>query len=216
MNTISIQDAIFNFAYHEALNDATLQSAYIGNKASIENITEAKKAVKAYIDSIINNNSVKEEDFYDVAKKVGKELKKKGIVTVVDGCNPKSAFCFGNIQKLINMTVKYIFISCYSNIDLRSKFINCHCPMDSKMLEKVWKRYKKLPQNEESLLITCKKTRSKSLSGVYWSQIGFESTEDKKSIDIYKNFQKMVKKLAENENCLPVEYDFNEWPMELE
>ena len=47
---------IFDFAYHEALNDATLQGAYLGPKEEIEIIDEVKEIVKQYIDKIINSN----------------------------------------------------------------------------------------------------------------------------------------------------------------
>ena len=54
-------------------------------------------------------------------------------------------FSFGNAQKLINMTIKHIYLHTYT-IDslgfpsIRERFRYCHCPMDSIMLQDVWKR----------------------------------------------------------------------------
>ena len=54
----------------------------------------------------------------------------------------KDNFTFGNAQKVINMTAKYLYIICYADSAFRDRFKYCHCPMDRVMLNIVWKRYK--------------------------------------------------------------------------
>ena len=44
-------------------------------------------------------------------------------------------FSYGNAQKLVNMTAKYIYIATYFNDDYKDKFEKCHCPMDSLIVE---------------------------------------------------------------------------------
>ena len=214
----NIDQKIFDFVYHEALNDATLQGAYYGNKEEIEEIIEAKECIKEYVDKIVRGDKY---DFDAVVDKVEVALQKSGIITR-QGSNddPKSVFSFGNIQKLINMTVKYIYIGCYSNKRLRGRFKDCHCPMDNYMLKIVWKEYDKLEVKNEDLLLTLNdgSKKSRSISGVCWSQIGFDSTGDKKSKKIYDNFQRMINELCKakskelSRKVSPVEYDYFMWP----
>ena len=201
----AIKNKIFDFAYHEALNDATMQQAYSGNKNKIENNIDAKNLVKKYIDSILCGEDI---DFYNIANQLLEQI----------GDND---FTFGNAQKLINMTAKYICISAYSDEKAAKNICKFHCPMDSKMISKVVATYRDAIKQDVSadkqiLKLTDK---SESWSSVRWSKI--KENNGIHSIDTYKKYQKMVKYLSEN-TCFdsesgkqikmsPIEYDFWIW-----
>ena len=207
----NVQDKIFDFAYYEALNDATLQGAYLGSKEDVRKIDAVKDIVKKYVDKIINGKE--EYSFDDTVKEIEIELENHNIITRKkdEDADLRYIFGFGNIQKLINMTVKYIFVGCYSNNTLRESFAKCHCPMDNEMIKIVYREYNKLADKEEELLITQRKGDKKyfGISNICWSKIDFEITDDKTSKAIYDNFQEMVKRLCEEkESVLPIEYDF--------
>ena len=56
-------------------------------------------------------------------------------------------FTFGNAQKLVNMTAKYMFLRAYGDNGERSKFEGCDCPMDGVMcrfIEKGYEHYEEL------------------------------------------------------------------------
>ena len=86
---------------------------------------------------LVNNvllNSYKSQEAYD----------KAFLDTTINVCNiinedKKNHFKFGNAQKLVNMILKYFYISTYNNDNMRKGFQYCHCPMDQQLLEKVWK-----------------------------------------------------------------------------
>lgn len=194
----NIEETIFDFAYNAALNDATLRSAYIGEKDNIVDIAEARDVVKSYIDSILDGD---EPNFYHAAEELCKVIN-------------NTEFRFGNAQKLINMTVKYIYIGAYTNKEYREKFKNCHCPMDSVMIRKVKMDYLNFNGNNTKdglLQISVGEGKtSTDWSKVAWSKIDF-CGENQRSIKIYENFQEMVKLISEKRGISPIEYDFYEW-----
>ena len=61
--------------------------------------------------------------FYDYETRFKTELSKEEI----------SGLTFGNIQKLINMTMKYLYIRYYD--ECRENFRCCHAPMDNRMIK---------------------------------------------------------------------------------
>ena len=147
METIDIKDKIFDFAYELAFRDATMRKAYqleesekiesdAYKNAKAEIKGKAKDIVREYVDRVVEGNK---PDFYEYAKKVDESV-----------ADPE--FRFGNIQKLINMTIKYIYIGCYTKPEIRSNFKECHCPMDGIMLAKVVAAYKELPNKNEDYL----------------------------------------------------------------
>lgn len=199
-----IMERIFDFAYNEALNDATLQKAYEGSKKTIEDNVKARSVVNTYVNQILKGAH---PDFWEAAKNVR-------------ACIPDTNFTFGNIQKLINMTVKYMFIACYANEGLRENFKDCHCPMDGIMIATVKKKYLESNGNntKDKLLqipIGNGKT-SIDISKIRWSKLSFEDSDSETSNIIYRNFQEMVSILAKRENVFPIEYDFMVWKVEAE
>lgn len=130
-----IDEKIFDFAYEMAMRDATMMKAYQGDKKAPKECKGAKEIVREYIDSLLNDtadNFYKAEDkFYKVEDEFEKTINEE----LGNPQPPK--FTFGNCQKVINMTAKYIFIATYANKELRKNFENCHCPMDSIMINAV-------------------------------------------------------------------------------
>ncbi|MDC7300512.1 hypothetical protein [Agathobacter ruminis] len=201
MTTDELKEKMFKFAYHEALNDATGQSAYRGKKSDIENNAGAEEKVKKYIDSLFNPPNL---CFYDTAKKVS------------DAINDVE-FTFGNIQKLINMTAKYLYLGCYSDEKLRECFKNCHCPMDRVMIDKVFKEYKqafveKNKGNENLLTIPYGDgKKGKDKSKICWSKIKFADEDSPCSHKIYENYQEMVRAITNDMGIYPLELDYALW-----
>ena len=214
MMTETITQKIFEFAYGSGLEDAIRQQAFKSDnkgestvKKPLRNCEEAKETVKGYVDCILHGQK---PNFYEVAKMVEKQFD-----TYIedynrhpeDGKKITGKFRFGNAQKLINMTAKYMFILTYDRPELRERFAQCHCPMDSIMIENVIKgidECTKLPENIEKLTTRGWKTQLRKP----WSQIEYDSPEQ------YKTFQTLVAFLAKEkygENTPPIEYDYLEW-----
>ena len=103
---------------------------------------------------------------------------------------------FGHIQKLINMTMKYLYASYYRDKDIRPNFRNCHAPLDRVMRDYVYEKYK--------LLFTRPPGFRKSIS---WSRLSFED------IKIYKSYQHAVDVIIKQEkkNMMPIEFDYVAW-----
>ena len=202
MGDIDIKDKIFDFAYELAFRDATMRGAYqvqLETKKTKDNIKEkARDVVKEYVDGVVAGEF---PDFYVVAQKVNK-------------CVADPEFKFGNIQKLLNMTIKYIYIGYYANPEIRSNFKECHCPMDGIMLKKGINAYKKLEnKSKEYLKYEIGEGKySRAFSEISWSKIEFDDgLKNKYSKKIYDNYQEMVKMLAYKKDLIPIEYDFDMW-----
>lgn len=104
------------------------------------------------------------------------------------------------------MTMKYLYIMCYKNNYLRDRFSACHCPMDGIMTDKVINKLKELKKNGDS---SVQKYTQRGYIGFLknksWSKL---EVSDK---NIYEQFQKTVKFLADKENLSPLEYDYYLW-----
>lgn len=185
---------IFSFAYGAGLNDATAQKAYPGeSKKFLRKNHAAKDIVKVYIDRILNGEN---PDFYDVAERLRDSFNK---CEEKNGC--EILFSFGNAQKLINITVKFMYLAAYSNYaPMRSRFQNCHCPLDRKMGARVKREICKIPEAELPKDIREIKDRGS------WK--GFDGTWSKIDEKDYKDYQAVVRYLAAKENLIPLEYDF--------
>lgn len=124
-----------------------------------------------------------------------------------------SSFGFGNAQKLINMTAKYIALGIYMD-DCREDFQYCHCPMDGVMVDKVTKLAGRLvDEGEEGLRASLenfayKRPRAHDWAAkdeVRWSKLTLENRKP------YEGFQEVVRALAEREGLSPLELDFCVW-----
>ena len=208
-NMDKIQEEIFNFIYAMALRDATLQKAYEGEKAPLLDVSGAKKSTREYIDNLLCG---KKTDFYSTVADIQESFRGKGYKN----------FTFGNAQKLLNMTVKYVYIAAYSSQDyanFREKFRNCHCPMDNHMIECIIKQaddeLKGGTEKGEKIRSALKKREDgekikngekgwKTFLRQSWSCI---SSDDKMQ---YEVFQDIVRCLC-GEDLIPIEYDYIEW-----
>ncbi len=185
-----VDDAIFDFVYEMALRDATMRKAFCGNRELLregDRAEKAKDAVKTYVNSIVVDGDAKAED---AIRKVWEAF---GSFTDE---NDKRLFSFGNCQKLVNMTAKYMFIATYKNDELRKKFSQCHCPMDSILINKVVDLAKGNPNCEDI----------KRLKGCSWSRLEYQNGEIPPE---YTTFQNAVKDLCEG--VYPIEFDYVQW-----
>ena len=217
-----ISDKIFDFIYNMALRDATLRKAYQypgedgkndkdKRKASLDRIRKNKGVrdfiKEEYIDKIINGNDPM--DFYILADKILEKFDDEN-------------FSFGNAQKLINMTAKYMYIAAYNNdnyLKLREKFSVCHCPMDGIMVDKVIKRLReehkdiveKLKLNKDRYPDNNDSKKTLNWTGFLkqsWSRMKGDAENKNEQ---YRLFQEIVTCLSEDEKLIPIEYDYKYW-----
>lgn len=149
---IDIDDKIFRFIYTTAMRDAVSQKAYEGNKKwTEENMVYGalKSKIEPLVIKVLNNTYLSQDEYDTELLRV--------IINVCDYMNSQkecSKFTFGNGQKLVNMTMKYFYITCYSDDLKKENFRYCHCPVDSIMLQKVWsecrKKYKEKTNKKEN------------------------------------------------------------------
>ncbi|MCR5324858.1 MAG: hypothetical protein K6E85_16500 [Lachnospiraceae bacterium] len=187
MMGVYINDKVFKFAFDMAFRDATLRMAFPRKSGEQNSDFQKRKEVvrdkdkpivKNYIDSIFDNGNNEPPDPTEY---------------IINSCDKENDFTFGNAQKLVNMTAKYMFIASYANEEMRERFRNCHCPMDSVMLKKI---------------------RRKSLKDAGWnSELSWSrlKCDDIKVPAEYESFQKNVRNIAIEEGILPLEVDFLYW-----
>ena len=111
---------------------------YLGFRATSEqkdNAKCAKKAVWDYINRLRIDEGYERREQHDASFLATAE----NVINAFAGYgDDDSSFGFGNAQKLINMTAKYIALGIYMD-DCREDFQYCHCPMDGIMVDKVAK-----------------------------------------------------------------------------
>lgn len=211
-----IDEEIFNFAYELALRDAVNQTAFNGigkgSKTRLRGCVAAKHKVKNYICQIFAGN---DPDFYDFAKPVEEAF-------ACYNTEPEhGVFKFGNTQKLINMTAKYMFMATYNRPELRDNFKCCHCPMDSIMVEHAISKIDcgditpdeiNTALNEINDGAIEKRPGQKGWKGYLrtsWSTL--ELTDKDGFPGQYVMFQKIISILADKEKLSPIAYDFFVW-----
>ena len=117
-------------------------------------------------------------------------------------------FTFGNAQKFLNRTVKYLYIGVYEDVALRKYFKGCDCPIDSSIIDCVIDDLNGLNDGEFEKLVRIGRGKGwkGQLSGKWspWSKI---KSED------YKELQDIIRCLCQNreEACYPIEYDCSKW-----
>lgn len=213
--TETITQKIFEFAYGSGLEDAIQQRAFESYKKPLRQCQEAKQTVKKYIDAILKG---KTPDFYETATQVMADFEnfKNTYNAQHSGTETDphitATFQFGNAQKLINITAKFVFIVTYHYPSLRENFAHCHCPLDRVMKDKMFemmderKRANALPQDIKDIT----KFGWKKPFNEAWSSI---------SIDDYKIYQKLIKYLADtayDKPILPIEFDYLQWQPDLD
>ena len=194
---INIDDKILDFVYVLAMRDATQQKAF--NASDKKDLWEDKTAraqiiglLKNHISNIITgkykNQQSYDSDFDILAKAINSTTKSQFSYSI--------DFEFGNCQKLINMFVKFIYITTYKQSTLKENFEYCHCPMDSIMLKDVWNKndsdLKNLGYKRDDFLCS-------------WSKEKFSNHKR------YDEFQNQIRKLSSANTCCPIEYDYIIW-----
>lgn len=195
----TMQDYLFDFAYGEALRDAINQQSFKGEKNYLYGCEEGKAEVRKYIDAVLEAEHPSfEEAEKNVEDKFTEYIKKQ---------RPENnqVFTFGNTQKLINMTVKYIFISAYAQNyeEFRKLFADCHCPLDRRMAERVRQEFDKA---DNRVVLPIKGEYADS-----YKKINKDITWSRVDVETYNCYQQMVRLLAEKKNLIPIEYDFVKW-----
>ena len=209
----TIREKIFDFVYILSMREAVRQKSFSGEKGwlydfSDSNMIKARGWVKDYIDRILfgvpfSDQEEHEGFFLETAIKICDSIND----SIKKPNQEPSKFTFGNSQKLINMVVKHFYIIYYYCENVRRKFIYCHCPMDSQMLKKVWKKYKS--HESPKTLTGC--TRKEFIKP--WSQEDFDHDPSGKEIipQRYSKFQKYIREVCESEVMIPIEYDYEMW-----
>ncbi|MEC4295665.1 hypothetical protein [Adlercreutzia shanghongiae] len=210
-NQSCVDRAIFDFAYNMALRDATMRAASTG--VSLDELRQCGKArnvVRRYIDSILEG---KPESFYEIEENL-----EQAFGPLHRGKN--KCFTFGNAQKLINMTAKYIYIGAYKDVSRRELFECCHCPMDTIIIQRLINDVLKIRSqcrnalDAETLDLFIDKcarkiTRGKRKGQLAWSSPTWSSIT-LKNCECYKHFQDAVSVCARyhNPKLIPLEYDY--------
>ncbi len=182
-NPHNIDGAIFDFAYDMAFRDATMRNAFRkdGTEENLADIKERlstnfKPIVREYIDLIFaDQHPLPIEYIRRISSDNACEL------------NMNGRFTFGNAQKLVNMTAKYMFLSCYNNEEMRKLFDKCDCPMDGYMI--------KMIDKNTDYDFDC----NNAWSGITCSNHG-----------PYDYFQDQIRAKC-IEGIIPLEYDFLNW-----
>ena len=104
---------------------------------------------------------------------------------------------FGQAQKIVNMTFKYLYCLTDSD-DIRKRFDVCHMPLDSIMLEWLFRNvhYDGYPLVRKYM-------------GA-WSNMSESEDNDKKKYS-YCYYQKILKKYCEDEEKCQLQLDFENW-----
>lgn len=213
MNYEELKDKLFAYAYGSALHDAVNQQAFQGKKKPLRNNQKAQNIAKEYIDAILAGSN---PDFYETAEKIEDSFAEfvsanyDEIATFQEDANGDSIipqFRFGNAQKLINMTVKNMYLLAYADENLRDKFYRCHSPMDNRIVDLMRKELTRL-KTEGDKEATALLDQWRDCGNTGWSRI--ESTDREK----YEKFQVIIRFLAEKDGISPIEYDFKMWVRE--
>ena len=203
-----ISTRIFNFVYGCAMHDAILQRAFNGKKDWVTKVEKAKGHLRKYIDCILNSdfNSQEEHDSFFITTV-------NQICRAINNDKPsfaEDAFSFGNAQKLINIMVKHTYSFCYFTPELREKFRYCHCPLDSIMLNEVWKRYKeKLGEKKRKEVL--KSTEFFCRPWGNEGQEGYVQPEVYEFPERYLKYQTAIREIIGEEDLYPIEFDYMVW-----
>lgn len=198
-----VREGIFKFALERAYVYAT-QRAYTSRAPLTKQyiMDRARTPITNYIQGLLTNGGTEDGDhaFMKCARAIARRL---DLDLDAEEGGDRNTFTFGNIQKMINMTVKILYCGYYFQEDLRECFRNCHCPMDGIMINIVREQY-----GEHG---TDARLRNVHWSQVRWSHLVFQNTNNLCSRSYYDDFQQMVRELAEREGLIPIEYDFVNW-----
>ncbi|SKB93343.1 hypothetical protein SAMN06296386_109125 [Lachnospiraceae bacterium] len=182
---MTIDDCVFDFIFGMAVSDATNlgPNTKKDEKTDILENKKIKDEVKRYSDYILSNG----------AEGVGVSFEE-----AVANIKSNDDLSFGKIQKILNMTTKYLFIRYYDD-ESKKGFDKCHAPMDSIMRDFVY----------ESYYIVQGKERKNSEKPGFKKDCSWSQVEKKE----YDNYQKAIDQIIKSKklNINRVEFDFMFW-----
>lgn len=200
---IDMDDNIWRFIYIAAMRDAVIQKAYVGDKKWTEQ-DKVYKVLKSIVEplvlKVLDNKCLSQEEYDDELLKV--------TIAICEYMNSQkecNKFTFGNSQKLVNMTMKYFYITCYSDDLKKENFRYCHCPVDSIMLQKVWSACRKKDKEKTN------KKRDWFLQSWSKEEFDIDDNGDRKYPQRYYAFQQAVRYFCKNKKISSIEFDFEEW-----
>lgn len=140
-------DKILDVALDKAYNDATMQGAYNTIKATNKNdVKNEKNIIKEQIKSLLDNK-INYDEFHN---RICRNLVEKYEYIKIEG-KDESAFTYGNAQKWINMTMKYLYIlsevyheynpKCEFDMyfdGIKNLYKDLQVPVDSYIIESLW------------------------------------------------------------------------------
>ncbi|MBR6916919.1 MAG: hypothetical protein IKN38_01925 [Clostridia bacterium] len=241
MAVYDIDDCIFKFVYVAAMRDAVNQGAYTGDrewlwseydkKGNLINcnsklINSLKDYLKTHINAIIGGSFENQEEYDLVFCHIAFLICKAINDCKTNNHKDSGPFEFGNAQKLINMTVKYFYIAAYgNNRELRERFKYCHCPVDEKMISRVWTEKSKSDKkrnNAKFINYEGGKEFSREDFLIGWSNLKEDENIDVENYTLkedgwYHSFQELVREIirdrtnTKGDPIIPIEYDYIFW-----
>ena len=182
-NNTVINDAIFDFAYEIALNDLYWRGGdNQGLKDKVTKTDAIKNAINGFANSVVDGNANKESTLNTI-----QYISEKVSIAETN----EQHLTFGNAQKLVNMTLKYLYMGYYR--DKRENFRFCHVPMDSIMLSLV---LSKMPDGD-------KKNEVRKITS--WAKLS--SSDEAK----YQTFQEAIEELIQGTKYFPIDFDLLFW-----
>lgn len=224
-----IDGQVFKFVYGCALRDAILQKAFSAEKKDwVKDVSAAETTVCGFVSRILDGKYAAADE--DTKREYEKDFIKTAseLCDAVNNYSEKPSgvyigkFAFGNAQKLINMTVKHIYAHTYTvhrlNGDgaesVRDAFRHCHCPMDSIMLGKVFRKYGEL-FGSKARRETLGKSEEfcKAWGKEDFLYRGSEPLPSKR----YASFQTAIANIIKKSGgtVYPIEYDYIVWQPDL-
>lgn len=208
---IAYLDATQQGAYNTSLNSDDMKNA---SKSAKDN---AEKELRNQINEYLTDTSM---DFNEWHKNTCKEIQK--IYAKVN--NDTERFSYGNAQKWVNMTLKYVYLlyQLYDEFShgcnfckqykplIESHSSSFHIPVDSFIIDVLWKDMEiKLPyRKKEYETKRCKKYAHPSDYVKPWSQW---SKQD------YKKFQESVHKSSNTDlKCSQLDWEGSKWIAEAQ
>lgn len=223
---VSILESLIQRAY----KDATLQKAFVipahDNGISSEEIQDAQNTASDYIKKTLTNYSRKgsRSNFETWHSKTCDKLMKLYNSINKDG----ELFSYGNAQKWINMTLKYIFllgsIDEYEDMDSQFKKIACEIvadkrvldiPIDSYIIQYLWENYDGIASalinwdgKSKELSITKRNGKKYKFDSVYPTKIPSWSSWKR---DFYIRISNAIHDIIKAENECPIYWESKAW-----
>ena len=182
----TIDNHVFNFVFGIALNDAMNRVADYDekDKHKVAQNSGIRNVVKKYAEDIVGG---KKPDFYRAVLDIQKANEN-------DNEHRINCLSFGKAQKLINMTMKYLYIR-YVDTDKEMHYEDCHAPMDSIMMDLIY-YYLKGKKKEIHFHISHN-----------WSSLEMDATGEN---DDYIGFQQDIQSVI-GDKCSRIRFDYELW-----